>query len=529
MTSVGPPPSTSPTANAAQAPAIGDPLRSPIFWMLALLGGAASLLPIVMLIDDHLHDPWFAAFTATMLALGMLPATQAVTRASGASAPPRWLTAMTIAVLQGAVWWLLAAAFQGWTDTRWLDAAPGASAAIPSGVALVGVILCAATAALLVAVTTLAPAVAIVSGGGVLQTMRRVVGARPPVVSLSLGVFAAVVGTMVASGYIAILAAFGGTGVGLYALPIIAAGGFIVWTVTTVWLARVLDAQEIPATPRLRVGVLAAALGIAAVGILSGQTLDHGPVDAPLDRVLADPMATFVPTGGQLGTEVRRGPKTDGPTHGGETIESPEPEVYRYFLLGNEQTVAVAEAASAARAAGWSVTPGRDGSSVTGTRIKDGLTMTLGIEGSEALQCPAGDTNPSCASDELRITVRSAWRPDAKTDLILADPMTQFVPPRTTAGSSRTVPGSIEREYIVADPAGDDVVIAAGNAAARAATAGGWKMEAFSQPGSWVGEKRFGDQLVRMRIDVDLLTGDSGTWVDGKSGTVKLLFLQVDR
>ena len=43
------------------------------------------------------------------------------------------------------------------------------------------------------------------------------------------------------------------------------------------------------------------------------------------------------------------------------------------------------------------------------------------------------------------------------------------------------------------------------------------------------GEKRFGDQLVRMRIDIDSLEGAIGTYYEGKSGIVKLRFLQVDR
>ena len=93
---------------------------------------------------------------------------------------------------------------------------------------------------------------------------------------------------------------------------------------------------------------------------------------------------------------------------------------------------------------------------------------------------------------------------------------------------SDTYPTNLTREYYVPKPASDQAVIDAAAATAAAAQTNGWT-QTVTGANLWVGEKRDGDQLLRLRIDTDLLVGASGTYVDDKAGFVKVLIMKVDR
>lgn len=447
-----------------------------------------------------------------------------------------WPTALLVAGAHLACWWLLTAGFLGWTDAEWLDGR-GFSAGSPGAVSTALAVVCCLSAVPLTASTLLAPGLTLTSGDeNPVSVARRLIGMPLRVAGGLISLLIAVsIGAVVAT-YGAILIVFlGGGPVGLAIALVIAVAGvagvgaFI--ATSLVWLAEQRPDTRLAPVRVVIAGVL---LAVAAAGVATGRSLDYTEINGPLTQVEQDPMTSFSPAGGRLKSEIRTKRKAGGGAviDRAGTMYERKAMVLRSFLVGRDASPAAAEAAQAARAAGWTLTEEDDPYSsaieFTGARIQDGTAMKLSITGSGPLQCPLSDPNPLCHSGELRVEVSADWELEPEAKELASDPMATFIPPGTTAGRSDTYPTNLTREYYVPKPASDQAVIDAAAATAAAAQTNGWT-QTVTGANLWVGEKRDGDQLLRLRIDTDLLVGASGTYVDDKAGFVKVLIMKVDR
>jgi len=449
-----------------------------------------------------------------------------------------WPTAVLVLAIHVGAWLLLTAGFFGWTDARWLDG-QGFSAGSPGGLSLAFAIVCCVAAIPLGISTLLAPALTFAAGlEQPLAVARRLLALPVRTAGGVLLMLVTAIGGSAVAAYAAFVIAYmGGGPVGLVAVLLIALAGSVsvaaVTAMNVVWLAD----MQAPARPaRVRVVLACGALIAAGLGLVAGERLDYTDVSRPLTLVERDAMTKFMPSGGQLQNEIRskRGRHGAPQIDRSGTMYERNPMVMRSFLLSGDARAAADEAAAAATAAGWRIQDKHDPYSSTvsysGTRTQDGTDLELSISATGRLQCPPVDDNPFCHRSELRVEVRSEWERDPETRELAKEPMAAYVPPGTTAARSQEYygPTSISRQFYVLKPAGRQKVLDAATAAAEAAQSNGWRQSVTGEH-LWVGEKRDGDQLLRLRIDTDLLKGASGSYIDDKEGFVKILIAKVDR
>ena len=448
-----------------------------------------------------------------------------------------WPTAVLVLAAHVVCWLLLTAGFFGWTDAKWL-AGEGFSAGSPGGVSMAFAVLCCVIAIPLGVSTLLALALTLATGiEQPLAIIGRLLGLPlKTAAGILLTLVLALGGTVVAT-IAAIFIAFAGGGpVGLVAVPVIALAGAAALAAVTatnvVWLAD----METPDGPTpVRVVLACGALLAAGLGLATGESLDYADVSGPLTQVEQDSMTRFAPSSAQLQNEIRTKRGRNGAPQidrAGTTYER-NPMVMRSFLLHGEARAAADEAAAAATAAGWQLQEKNDPYSstvaYTGTRTQDGTKLQLFISGNGPSQCPEGSDNPFCNGGQLRVEVRSEWALEPGARDLLKEPMAAYVPPGTTAGASQIYGTTTSsRDFYVLKPEGKQKVIDAAAATARAAQSHGWQQSVTGE-NLWVGEKRDGDQLLRLRISTDLLKGASGTYVDDKEGFVKIMIMKVDR